>query len=186
MVNEVMARAITGIDDDLITDAYKSSKKKGNIRFLYTAVSVAACFILIITAVFLTFPKSPAVYLDSEKVTSTPLAVSSPLSVASATPRATQDVTITLDVSLNKTETRISCSQGTFTLCGKNQDTLFYKGTDFTTDKDISKKDLSLCWTVESPEKSEVYTLTLDGKETQVLNLKFDENLNNWTIFIEK
>ena len=186
MVNEVMAQAITGIDDDLIIDAYKASKKKGNIRFLYSAVSVAACFILIITAVFLTLPKTPAVFMDNKKVTSAPIAVSSPLSVATITPRYTQQITVNLDVSLKKTETRISCTEGTFKLCGKHQDSLFYEGNDFTADKDISKKDLSLCWTVNSPDESEIYTLSLEGKETQVLNLKFDENLNNWTIFIEK
>lgn len=186
MVNDVMARAITGIDDDLITEAYKATGKKNNLRFLYTAVSAAACFILLITAVFLASPKAPTVYLDSNKVTSTPVVVSSPLSVASVTPRTAQDVTISLDVNLNGAETRISCSQGTFTLCGKNQDTLFFEGSDFTADKHIAKKGLSLYWTVKSPDKSQVYTLTLEGKKTQLLNLEFDEKLNNWTIFIEK
>ena len=186
MVNEVMAQAITGIDDDLVCEAYNATGKKGSIKFLYTTASIAACIVLVLTAVLFAVPKAPAVFIDSNKLTSAPIEVSSPVSPASVTPRTLQDVTVNLDINLRKTETRISCTEGTFTLCGKNQDTLFFEGTDFTADKYIAKKDLSLYWTVKSPEENKTYTLTLEGKETQILTLQFDKDLNNWTIFIEK
>lgn len=186
MVNEVMARAVTGIDDELITDAYNATGKKHNRKSLYTIVSVAACLVLVFTAVFMSAPKSPSVYLDSEKISNSPVLVSLPLSASHITPRLSPELTLRLTVDLGKAETRIYTSDGEFSLCGINQDTMFYEGSDYTTDKQTAKKELSLYWTVENPDTNKTYTLTLEGKETQILKLEFDENQQNWTIFIEK
>ncbi len=186
MANEVMAKAITGIDDELIVNAYTASRKKRNLKPLYSIGALAACLVLIFTVIFGTSSKGTDIYLNSDKITSDPVAVTSPLSLASNSPRATtQPISIHFELDL-KGETEITCSQGTFKICGINQDTLFYTGSNYLVEKDVAKKPLSLEWTVNNPDEATTYTLTFEGKETQILNLKFDENQNNWTVFIEK
>lgn len=185
MVNEVMAQAITGIDDELITDAYTASAKKKSRKPSYAIVYIAACLVLIFTAIFLSAPKGTQIYLDGEKITEAPVLVSSPLSVASVSPRVSPELTVHLTVDF-KSQTRIFTDDGNFSVCGITEDTLFYTGRDFTADKETAKKALSLYWTVENPDTAKTYTLTLEGKKTRILNLKYDENQQNWTIFIEK
>ncbi len=186
MANEVMARALSEIDDELIVNAYTASRKKRNLKPLYGIGAAAACLVLIFTVIFGTLSKDTKVYLNSDKVTSTPVAIASPLSPASMFPRATTGVlSIHFELDL-KGETEITCSQGTFSICGINQDTLFYTGSKHLVEKEIAKKPLSLQWTINDPDEATTYTLTLDGNKTQILNLKFDENQNNWTVFIEK
>ncbi len=185
MVNEVMAQAITGIDDELITDAYTASAKKKSRKPIYTIASVAACLVLIFTAIFLSVPKGTQIYLDGEKITEAPVLVSSPLSVASVSPRVSPELTVHLTVDF-KSQTRIFTDDGNFSVCGINQDTLFYEGNDYIADKSTAKKECSLYWTIENPDSENTYTLTLEDKETRILRLKYDENQQNWMIFIEK
>lgn len=185
MANEVMARAITGIDDKLITDAYSASHKKRNLKPLYSIGAMAACLVLILTTVFALSPKGTQIYLYSEKVTDTPCIVNEVSPVSSSTRIKTQELTIPFDIKLTG-ETKITCSEGTMKLCGVNQDTLFYSGSSFLAEKEIAKKELSLYWTIESPEKTETYTLTLEGTKTQILTLEYDEESYNWSVFIEK
>ena len=186
MVNEVMARAVTGIDDELITDDYTASAKKKSRKPLYALVSIAACLVLVFTAVLLSAPNRTQVYLQGEKITHKPVLVSSPLSEAFISPRVSPELTISLTLDLGKAETRIYTSEGKFTLCSINQDTLFYEGNDYIADKSTAKKECSLYWTIENPDSENTYTLTLEDKETRILRLKYDENQQNWMIFIEK
>lgn len=185
MVNEVMAQAITGIDDELITNAYNAYNKKHNKKTIYAIISVAACLVLVFTAGFLFAPKNTQVYLDGEKITGNPVIVSSPLSTASISPRLSDELSVHLTLDF-KAETRIFTDSGSFSVCGITEDTLFYTGRDFTADKETAKKTLSLYWTVENPETDKTYTLTLEEKQSRILKLQYDENLQNWTIFIEK
>ena len=161
MANEVMARAITGIDDKLITDAYSASHKKRNLKPLYSIGAMAACLVLILTTVFALSPKGTQIYLYSEKVTDTPCIVNEVSPVSSSTRIKTQELTIPFDIKLTG-ETKILA------------------------EKEIAKKELSLYWTIESPEKTETYTLTLEGTKTQILTLEYDEESYNWSVFIEK
>ena len=185
MVNEVMAQAITGIDDELITDAFNATSRKHSRKPIYTIASVAACLVLIFTAIFLSAPKGTQIYLDGEKITGAPVLVSSPLSVASVNPRVAPELTVHLTVDF-KSQTRIFTDDGNFSVCGINSDTLFYEGNNFTANNKTAEEELSLYWTVENPDTAKTYTLTLEGKKTRILNLKYDENQQNWTIFIEK
>ncbi len=181
MANEVMAKAITGIDDELIVNAYTASRKKRNLKPLYTIGTLAACLTLIFTVIFSTFSKGTEIYLNSDKVTSNPVAIASPLFPASMSPRAINDtLTLSLEIDLSS-HTSISCSQGTIAVYEKGTDTLIYSGNTCT-----SENDVSLVWTINDPDEAKNYTLTLEGKKTQILKLNFDENQNNWTIFIEK
>ena len=55
MKNEILARAITEIDDDLLAEAREPvKKKKPNYRIMITkyAAAVAACFVLVFSFVF--------------------------------------------------------------------------------------------------------------------------------------
>ncbi len=181
MANEVMAKALSGIDDELIVNAYKASTKKRNLKPLYSISAIAACLVLIFTLILSTSGNTTAVFLNNEKVTSSPQIVTSPLSTASVSPRAISN-TLTLPLEINlSSQTSIKCSQGTIAVYEKDTDALIYSGNTYT-----AKTDVSLLWTVNDPDEAKVYTLTLEGKKAQVLKLKFDENENNWTIFIEK
>lgn len=186
MANEVMAKALSGIDDELIVNAYKASTKKRNLKPLYSISAIAACLVLIFTAMFALPQKSTQIYLYSEKVTHIPCIVNQPSALSSLPRTYSQDLSIPLDVKLAG-ETKITCSQGTIAPCGENQDCFYYTtGNTFLADKDTAKNPLSLLWTIESPDETKTYTLTLEGKKTEVLTLSFDEESLNWTIFIEK
>lgn len=181
MANEVMAKAITDIDDQLIIDAHSAKGKKRRLRPLYGIGAVAACLILIFTAVFSLSAKDTQVYMYSDRITSTPSAVTSPLSLASSSQRAL-NVALTLPLELKlSAETAITCSQGAIDIYHKDTDSLIYSGDSYT-----AQEDVNLVWIIEQPNSDESYTLTLKGKDTMILNLEFDENQNNWMIFIEK
>ncbi|MBQ7999704.1 MAG: hypothetical protein IJ298_00620 [Ruminococcus sp.] len=181
MANEVMAKAITGIDDRLIIDAHSAKSKKRNFRPLYSIGAVAVCLVLIFTAVFALSPKGTQVYMYSDKITSTPCAVTSPLSLASSSQRSlNMALTLPLELKLSA-QTTITCSQGAIDIYHKGTDSLIHSGDSYT-----AQEDVNLVWIIEEPHTDKVYTLTLTGKDTLILNLEFDETQNNWMIFIEK
>ena len=52
MINEVMAKAVTGIDDKLILDAEAKIRKKPSFRPIYGVCALAACLVLVFTFIF--------------------------------------------------------------------------------------------------------------------------------------
>lgn len=175
MINEVMAKAFTGIDDNLITEAEAKLSKKPVFKPLYGICALAACLVLVFTFI-LSAPKPPAnpqLLMDNTAITNAPVSLSLPATVQAR--EKAQSLSLTLSLETDE-ETRISVSHGTMDICSSgNTDTLYFSGTEYTTQKSVS-----INWYLDSTDINSVYTLTLD--DDTVYTLSYDENTSLWSI----
>ena len=175
MINEVMAKAITGIDDRLIEEANEKASKKPSFRPIYGLCALAACLVLVFTFIF-SAPKGnigPELMVNDTVISDSPVSLNIPVS---AQARDTSK-DITLDFSLkNSEETKVSVSHGTMNICSSgNTDTLYYTGTEYTTDKSVS-----IHWYLDGTDINTVYTLTLN--DSTIYTLSYDDSTSLWSI----
>ena len=174
MINEVMAKAVTGIDENLISDAEKVTKKRNIIRPVFSVCAVAACLVLVFTFIFTANSNKTELFLSNSKITQSPTAVDVPMT---AMIRAVDyNLTVNLDL-YTKGATKITISGGEMNICSKgNTDTLYYTGTEYTADIPVS-----IHWTVDGSDIQKAYTLTLNDGES-IYTLSYDETASNWSI----
>lgn len=175
MINEVMAKAVTGIDDKLILDAEAKIRKKPSFRPIYGVCALAACLVLVFTFIF-SAPKAPAVpelFMDNAVIGSSPVNLNSPATVQSRETNQLLYLNLSLKIS---EETEISVSHGTMNICSSgNTDTLLYSGIKYTTDKPVS-----IHWYLDGTDINSVYTLTLN--DSIIYTLSYDDSTSLWSI----
>lgn len=166
MNNEVMARAVTELDDGLIAGAHTFSKKSSFSRPATRLLAAAACVTVMLCAVLAFFSSERIdVSVNGEEVSGRPLAVAGASLNRSVPQELSVELTIRTDQSIS-----VEASDG-------------FIGTD---DSDIGRKTLALTgdstfvWTVENPDIGQQYFLSL-GRKTGLM-LSYDESLNKWTI----
>lgn len=175
MKNEVMARAVTDIDDNLITEAQVITKRSNRLRPVYSIAALAACLVLVFTLIFnVVSSGSFGLFIGNEKISDKPIAVNSPTAAYARIITREQTVSLSLKT---KEPTKITVSAGVMSVCSAGQtDTLYHKGTEYTTDIPVN-----IHWTVDGSDTTKSYTLTLnDGEE--VYALSFDEGTSLWSI----
>ncbi len=176
MKSEVMAAAVTGIDDNLITEAQQISRKSNKLRPLYSICAVAACLVLVFTFIFAVGnqSKAPELILNGSKITGEPVAVDIPITAYARELGNELTIPLSLDI---KEPTKIKISKGKMNVCSRdNTDTLYHTGTQYTTDIPVN-----IDWTIDGSDITKSYTLTLNDGEV-VYALSFDEGTSLWSI----
>lgn len=177
MTNEVMAKAITGIDENLISDAENITKKKNNIiRPMFSVCAVAACLVLVFTFIFSWGNRytGPQLFMNDNKIAQTPVAVDVPMTAMVRDTTSEFVVYLTLNTK-ESTTVRVSGGEMHVVSAG-DTDTLYYTGTEYTTDIPVN-----IHWHIDGSDINKAYTLTLaDGEIVYTLN--YDETTCAWSI----
>ncbi len=175
MMNEVLANAVTGIDENLISDAENAGRKKNIIRPVFSICAVAACLVLVFTFIF-TFGArytGPELIMNDCIITDAPAFVDVPMTAMARETCASIEVHLTLNTREN-TSIRISGGEMSV-VSAENTDTLYYTGTEYTTDIPVN-----IHWRVDGSDTTTAYTLTLGGKT--VYELTYDESDSLWSV----
>lgn len=165
MNNEVMARAVTELDDGLIAGAHTFSKRRSFGR-LAARLLAAACITVVLCAVFSFFSfERIEVSVNGTAVSGRPIAVAGSTMTRSVPLELSVEITIRTDKPIS-----VEASDGFIGTNGSDTDrkTLALTG------------DTTLVWTVDNPDIGQQYFLSLDRKTG--LMLSYDESLNKWTI----
>lgn len=176
MINEVMAKAITGIDENLISDAENIKKKSNIIRPVFSLCAVAACLVLVFTFIFAFGNRysGPKLFMNDSEIVHTPITVDSPVAAMTRSTDYSFIVYLTLNT---KENTKLSVSGGEMHVVSANDtDTLYYTGTEYTTDIPVN-----IHWHVDGSDITKAYALTLNDSET-VYTLSYDEAASGWSI----
>lgn len=178
MNNEVMARAITKIDDDIIADNYDNiipfHKRKAQVR----AALAAACVALIVlsSAIFALRQTEPKIYAYGSLVEDKPITVASS-SNGELKGRGIKDGGISITMKIKSGgNVKLEADGGELDVCNTESGELLYSGKLYET-----KTPVSVTWIVKNPGTEHVYTLSLNDGKT-VIGLVYDNENNNWTI----
>ncbi len=172
MNNNVMAAAMSDIDDKLITDAEHQTALRPNLRVIYSVTSLAACLVLIFSLIMFTgFGASSEITLYGNKVSSEAILIETP---APASFRTNAVLEIPLDVEVRK-DLNLKTSDGTIEVFKKGTDNLLFAGDNYNAEESVS-----LVWTIESPLENKTYELTLNDKD--VISVVYDRTHSCWTI----
>ncbi len=176
MTSEVMAKAITEIDNHLISDAENIQKKRNIIRPVFSICAVAACLVLVFTFIFAFGNRysGPELFMNDGEITQTPVLVDVPMTAMVR--EATPDLAVHLTLH-TKENTKICVSGGEMhVVSAGNTDTLYYTGTEYTTDIPVN-----IHWNIDGSDINKAYTLTLNGGKI-VYTLSYDETTSLWSI----
>lgn len=174
MKNEVMARALTGIDDKLITEAADVKQRRKSFRPIYALCAVAACLVLVFTFVFKA-PKPTAtseLLLNGEVITDSPSEIHLPATVSARSTNTDISLYLTLQIS---EDTKIKVSHGKMDICPTDNADLIFSGTEYT-----AQEPVNINWYLDGSDINSVYNLTLG--DDIVYNLYYDEGTSLWSI----
>ena len=170
MKHEVLARAMSELDDDLIAGAYAYKPRQ---KFpLPRVLAAAACFALILTAALTMTRRVPEtdILIGGTALSAAPVPIDQPAPMALDPAESVQPLEILLTIEAEADETTVvSVSDGTL-----------------SPEADSSSADpsctvtggASLVWRIEAPDENAVYTLSLGGKPAAVL--RYDAANGYW------
>ena len=172
-----MVRAVTGIDDDLISDAHNVQKSK--IVPWKRLGALAASLVLIVSAAFLLKPDGRTVIrVSGQKLTVQPVTVepeNQPAAIRaySLTPLIT--VTVPLEIEV-KGHTVISVSNGNLQVYDSEGDSLLYEGKTYSTEENVK-----IFWTMETDGTATRFEMSVEsGKTADIVILMYDDG--GWKI----
>ena len=172
MKHEVMARALGELDDELIDSAYAYKPRK---RYTLPRVLAAAACLVLVLAAALTMTRNalPAeIEIEGAALSSKaiPISQSAPMTLdARGSLSGPLSPMLTIESKSGEAVT-VTVSDGVLT------QPLYSLQEEFTS-YTVSGK-VQLCWTIEEPDTSEVYTLSLDG--APAVTLRYDEANGYW------
>lgn len=167
MKNEVMARAITQIDDDLIEQAHAVKKR----NFHAKAWALAACLALVCSlGLGMLFMGSPTAQIDGNPIPKQGIVLDSPTPL-NTEPRAIGEITVEIEVSAGA----VWAKEGLLEVYSAENGALLHSGRFYR-----STQDMLLRWTVAEPDPAKSYTLQLGS--AQKLLLFFDCKSNSWKV----
>ena len=177
MKNEVMARALTDIDDDLIVDAHTSARKPKRLSLYRFGAAAAACLILAFGILFYTnLPGGGEITVSGTLLADEPVAVGATSPAAfSVSPMQRSDDTLTVSLDLVPDgKAKIRTEDGSFAVVPQGTNASVYTGTDYTAAESVTVK-----WSIPAPDTSRIYELTVGSEQ---LLLYFESSLNTWVI----
>ena len=174
MKSSILLDAIGEIRDDLILDAEIASKVTPIRRSRRFSGLIAACIAVVVIAAAAIPSTQPSIGIDGDRVGShSAVFVNSDVSPATFTPRT--DETDSLMISLDFRAVfgaEISVSDGTVTADIDGAAVPCGSGTTL-------KGKTSLIWTIDTPDESSAYTLSI---KNAVYTVRFDNEAGRWTI----
>lgn len=164
MKHDVMLDAITQLDDALIEDAEKETRKRPRLRPVQGALAAAACLMLALIPVF-SLPGSAEISLGGYTVSDSPVPIDGGIAayaIRDVHPAGEVEVTFSVDA---EKKTRLTVSDGVL----------------FTAEAEGAALTLSspadVTWRIESADPDICYRLTA-GKDVYLL--KYDNTLAGW------
>lgn len=179
MKNEILAKAITGIDDDLIADAHKLPASKV-IPFRKWG-AVAACLAVIISAaIWFSADNGTAITVFNQKLSSEPVIISQSQDnpdIRTYSQSETIQLAAEIDIDVQG-ETLISVSSGSMQIVDDGGSILLYDGKSYKTDKNVQ-----IIWNVEANSDTTRFEMTVKSKkETDTVILDYNVQNREWTV----
>lgn len=173
MKNEVLARAITGIDDELILSAHRPSFSKRKIIKQFS-VYAAACLIFVCGILFLSRSNSdPEILTNGTAVSAQPVTVVSP--DARQTYATPDDITVSLEI-VSHRDLTVTATDGRIKVYSAQTNERIDVGRSCKT-----KGPVTVQWRIEKPDRSRTYEIQINGRET-VLILQYEQTTEQWII----
>ena len=167
MKNEVMARAIMQIDDDLIEQAFAAKKTP----FRAPLWAVAACLALVCSlGLGILFMGSPTARINGKPIPEQGMVLEHPTPLTMDT-RNIGGITVELEVSAGAVWAR----EGLLEVYSAESGELLHSGRFYR-----STQSVLLRWTVPNPDPANSYLLRLGS--VKILRLLFDLESNQWKI----
>ena len=177
MKNELLAKAITEIDDALIVAAradVRPAKRKLPLR--HAMYAAAACFLLLCGIAFLLLRSStPKIVVYGQTLENAPIPIAAHASATSDLRLYEEgELAILLELKSRKAVS-IQADDGSIEVYSATQQLL-------SAGKECTKQGpLTVCWRIPSPNAEKVYTLRLDPGGT-VLSLSYDAQQDQWIL----
>ena len=173
MKNEVLVRAITEIDEELIVSAHRSEASKRN-RIKYFSAAAAACLLLICGVIFL-FRNSSSSKPDI--VFGEPVVSTQQSKIVTYDLLQTFQIVITVPIETVSEETlAITAVDGTITVYSAETNEQIC--TDQTCE--ISN-GVKAEWVIENPDTEKTYLIKVNNKKT-VYMLRYDQTEEKWSV----
>lgn len=179
MKNEILAMAITGIDDDLIADAHTVPAPK--LISFKRAAALAACLAVIVsTAIWFSSNNRTSITVFNQKLSAEPITISQKtdnpdLRVYSQA----DDIQLSAEIEIKVNgETTISVSSGSMQITDLDGNILMYDGTRYKTESNVQ-----IIWSVEAAADVTQFKMTVEDKqETDEVLLAYDQNNQKWVV----
>lgn len=180
MKNEVLVRAITEIDEELIVSAHRSEASKRN-RIKYFSAAAAACLLLICGVIFL-FHKS-GTKPDIAGLGKSDIVFGEPVISAQQSKIATYDlwqtpqsvITVPIEI-VSEPKLVITAVDGTITVYSAGTNEQVYEGQRYEANVPVTVE-----WTIEDPDTEKNYLIEVNNKE-KVYMLRYDSTNDVWSI----
>lgn len=175
MKNEVFARAITEIDDELILSAHKNivSRKKRKTWFF----AAAACFFLICAAaLYLRGSRGIEVFVYGNTISDEPVTIDLPASLSSEQRMTVSDaLTIPIEIK-SKHKMELKAEQGELEVYSLETNELLDEGQICKT-----LNSVTVFWTIDILNPKQIYKLRINN-HAAVLQLSYSEDIDNWIL----
>lgn len=178
MKNEVMVRALTEIDDELIVSAHRSARSERNTVKYFSALA-AACLILI-CGVILHFSMNSG-EPDTADSAKPGIVFGEAVISTQQSKIATYDLmqmphtVITVPI-VSENELEITVIDGEISVYSAETDEPIYIGQSYEITGAVNVE-----WTVEDPDTEKTYRITVNNKE-KVYMLRYDQTEEKWSI----
>ena len=166
-----MARAITGIDDDLIVSAYRPAFFKRRMIKCFSACA-AACLIFVSGSIFLSHNNSELeIFINGTAVSAQPVSVMS--HGARQIDPTVNAITVPLEMISNGNLT-ITAVDGTIEVYSSQTNERIYVGQFCKT-----KGSVTVQWIIDDPDHSRTCKIQVNDQE---LILQYEQTTNKWVI----
>lgn len=173
MKHEAMARALSQLDDDLITEAEDYAPPSRRRRYFPRVAALAACFALVLAAALnLSHPKAD-IYLGETLLGSGGVIIEAPMPLAlDARSVPTQALSIPLRLAFgDESAHTVSVSDGAL-------DSPIDSFPRALSERTAKRGSALFTWQLDEPDCTAVYTLSLDGEAA--MTLRYDETDSCW------
>ncbi len=177
MKNEVMAKAITGIDDDLIVSAHTNTVSRQKKKKWIYICAAEACLIALFFAILSTQHKDEMkIRINGNAVSDEPVFIDVPAPLSSDIRQTTfQAITVPIELIING-NSGIHAVDGTIEVSSAETEEILCIGQYYMADESVNIR-----WIIENAEINKSYQLWLKN-DTIVLALSYDKNTGNWKL----
>ena len=173
MKNEVMVRAITGIDDELIVSAHRPVFSKRKVMKCF-GVCAAACLILVCGIISLSHNNSePEILINGTAVSSQPVTVMSPDTRQIV--KTTNVITVPFEI-ISNGDLTITAIDGTIEVYSSKTYDRICVGQFCKT-----KGSVTVQWIIDNPDHSRTYEIHVNDQEAMLI-LQYEQTTGKWII----
>ena len=179
MKNEVLVRAITEIDEELIVSAHRSaSSKRKSIKYL--GALAAACLLFVCGGIFLFHKNGVKTDIAGSKPA---IVFGEPVISAQRSKIATYDllqtpqsvITVPIEI-VSEDNVTVTAVDGSISVYSAKTDELISVGQTCEINDGVKAE-----WVIEAPDTNRTYPIEVNNKKT-VYVLRYDETNDKWSI----